>query len=141
MANVDGLIKQLMVLASSDKPKVMVPAIRALGNSLTGNDENTETIMNSGFLDMAAYMLNGSMRRADSVIKDVIWGLSNIAAGTPKQQHRLASRTDLLREVSDRLKGAEFKIRKVNLNIRISSQYAFRNAVMFSEILLQAQRS
>ena len=141
MANVDGLVKQLMVLAASDKPKVMVPAIRALGNALTGNDENTETIMNSGFLDMAAYMLNGSMRRADSVIKDVIWGLSNIAAGTPQQQHRLAARTDLLKEVSDRLKGAEFKIRKVKFNARIISQYSFRNAVMSSEILLRAQRN
>ena len=114
MIKVDGLIKQLMTLAASSKPKMMVPAIRALGNGLTGNDTNTEAIMNAGYLDMAQYMLTCEERKPDSVIKDVVWGLSNIAAGTTSQQHRLASSTYILSEVGDRIKGADFKIRKVS---------------------------
>jgi hypothetical protein len=113
MTKVDGLIKTLMTLAASNKPKMMVPAIRALGNGLTGNDTNTEAIMNAGYLEMASYMLTSEERKLDSVIKDVIWGLSNIAAGTTSQQHCLAESTYILAEVGHQVKGADFKIRKV----------------------------
>lgn len=112
MTKVDGLIKQLMTLAASSKPKMMVPAIRALGNGLTGDDINTEAMMSAGYLDMASYMLTSEERKPDSVIKDVIWGLSNIAAGTSSQQHRLAASTYILAEVGHQIKGADFKIRK-----------------------------
>jgi len=117
MTKVDGLIKQLMTLAASSKPKMMVPAIRALGNGLTGDDINTEAMMSAGYLDMASYMLTSEERKPDSVIKDVIWGLSNIAAGTSSQQHRLAASTYILAEVGHQIKGADFKIRKVSLTI------------------------
>lgn len=119
MTKVDGLIKQLMTLAASSKPKMMVPAIRALGNGLTGDDINTEAMMSAGYLDMASYMLTSEERKPDSVIKDVIWGLSNIAAGTSSQQHRLAASTYILAEVGHQIKGADFKIRKVSLTIRV----------------------
>lgn len=61
---------------------IILPAIRALGNFVTGEDTETQTVMESGVLPH----LHNLLSHPDAAIrKESCWTLSNICAGTAKQ--------------------------------------------------------
>ena len=61
---------------------IIPPALRPVGNLLTGDDLQTEAVLQSGFMSKVAKLLANKRR---SIQKEVIWAISNITAGTVSQ--------------------------------------------------------
>ena len=62
---------------------MLVPALRTVGNIVTGNDQQTQTIINCGALGCLLLLLNTSHKK--SIKKEACWTISNITAGTKEQ--------------------------------------------------------
>ena len=67
----------------NSSPSVLVPALRTVGNIVTGNDQQTQTIINCGALNCLLHLLNTSHKK--SIKKEACWTISNITAGTKEQ--------------------------------------------------------
>lgn len=77
-----GCVPHLVRLLGHAWSQVQTPALRALGNILTGADEDTQVVLDAEFLNLVAPMLDHT--RA-SIRKEACWALSNITAGTRAQ--------------------------------------------------------
>ncbi len=60
----------------------MSPALRAIGNLILGDDEQTQAIVDAGVLAYAPKLLSNDR---SSIVKEGCWMLSNITAGNTKQ--------------------------------------------------------
>ena len=58
------------------------PALRAIGNIVTGSDYQTQIVINAGVLPALAPLLNSTK---DTIRKEACWTISNITAGTTDQ--------------------------------------------------------
>lgn len=75
--NVSGCVPRLVALLYEDST-VLTPALRAVGNIVTGNDLQTDAVINSGVLDVLGRLLEHSRL---SIVKEAAWTVSNITAG------------------------------------------------------------
>lgn len=62
---------------------VLVPALRTVGNIVTGDDLQTQVIINCDALDCLLNLLQTSHKK--SIKKEACWTISNITAGTKEQ--------------------------------------------------------
>ena len=62
---------------------VLVPALRTVGNIVTGDDLQTQVIINCGALPCLLNLLTTSHKK--SIKKEACWTISNITAGTKEQ--------------------------------------------------------
>ena len=67
----------------SSSASVLVPALRTVGNIVTGDDLQTQIIINCGSLPALLALLNTSHKK--SIKKEACWTISNITAGTKEQ--------------------------------------------------------
>lgn len=79
---------------------LLVPALRTLGNFVTGNETQTQAAIDAGILSALVPLLSHSRK---NVRKESLWVLSNIAAGTANQLKQLCSTPDLLSKVLSQL--------------------------------------
>lgn len=77
-----GVIVRLVQLLQHPNIAVSVPCLRAIGNIVTGDDEQTQAVINAGVLDALNVII---YHKKKTVRKEVCWSLSNITAGTPAQ--------------------------------------------------------
>jgi len=77
-----GFVPHLVPLLSHHDPKVQTSALRALGNIVTGTDEQTQTVLDCGALDKFKPLLE---KKCDKISKEAVWFLSNITAGNYHQ--------------------------------------------------------
>lgn len=76
-----GVVDDLVRLLNHHNLTVQNPALRAVGNIVTGTDTQTSVVVAAGALPvLKSLMLNESKA---SIRKEVVWTLSNITAGTP----------------------------------------------------------
>jgi importin subunit alpha-6/7 len=61
---------------------VQTPALRTVGNIVTGSDGQTQTMINNSVLPALGNLLHSSK---DSIRKEVCWTISNITAGPTNQ--------------------------------------------------------
>ncbi|GMS83482.1 hypothetical protein PENTCL1PPCAC_5657, partial [Pristionchus entomophagus] len=81
MISEPGLISRTLEAVASGDSRVVSPALRLIGNIITGTDEQTElVIMREGFVRLIAHCLDCS---ESQVRREAAWILSNIAAGPP----------------------------------------------------------
>eukprot|EP00049_Salpingoeca_infusionum_P019365 m.361567 g.361567 ORF g.361567 m.361567 type:complete len:533 (-) comp19687_c0_seq1:960-2558(-) len=78
----DHLLARLLHLLESDDSKVLMPTIRCIGNFVTGDDDQTQYIVDSNVLPLFARLLQF---HKDNIRKESCWTLSNITAGTVEQ--------------------------------------------------------
>lgn len=64
-------------------PAVLVPALRTVGNIVTGNDMQTQVVINCGALNCLLTLLTTNHKK--SIKKEACWTISNITAGTKEQ--------------------------------------------------------
>ena len=76
------LRRYLVQLISSREEVVQTPALRTIGNIVTGNDEQTDRVIGAGALPLLRQML---FHHKKSLRKEACWSLSNVTAGTPAQ--------------------------------------------------------
>jgi len=77
-----GVEMALIALMGSKDPRVQIPALRTLGNILTGNDSQAQYLLNLGLIDHLSNLMYSHNRE---IRKEVLWCFSNIAAGSVEQ--------------------------------------------------------
>lgn len=63
-------------------PFSQTPSLRSLGNIVTGTDEQTQCVLNSGALTMFPALLR---HHKSNIQKEAAWTLSNVTAGKDTQ--------------------------------------------------------
>ncbi len=87
----------------------MTPALRTLGNIVSGNDNQTQVTLDAGILPPLTRLLHHPKK---IIRKETCWTLSNIAAGTVAQVGLLCGATGLLAGVAASLAEGEWDIQK-----------------------------
>ncbi|KPI96299.1 Importin subunit alpha-2 [Papilio xuthus] len=83
--NTPQLLARLVRLLDHASPAVRTPALRAIGNMLTGSDDQTDRCLDAGTLDYLAGLLRCGK---PSLMKEAAWAVSNVLAGTQQQIQR-----------------------------------------------------
>ncbi len=76
---------------------MLVPALRTVGNIVTGDDLQTQVIINCGALPCLLNLLTTSHKK--SIKKEACWTISNITAGTKEQVRPLLQMLSTVRAV------------------------------------------
>ena len=80
--NCGNTAESLTALLSHKECAVVTPALVTIGNLVSGNDEQTQKVLDSNVLPGLFKLLTHPKQR---IRKDVCWALSNVAAGTSNQ--------------------------------------------------------
>ena len=72
----------------SDAHAQIIPALRTIGNIVSGSDKQTQAVVDSGFLGACVGLLQHPKK---NIRKEACWSLSNIAAGSAGQLQALMS--------------------------------------------------
>ncbi|PNW83911.1 hypothetical protein CHLRE_04g215850v5 [Chlamydomonas reinhardtii] len=104
-----GVCRRLVELLLHTSPGVLVPALRTVGNIVTGNDMQTQVIINCGALACLHNLLMTNHKK--SIKKEACWTVSNITAGT-KDQIQAVIDSGLIPPLIGLLATAEFDIKK-----------------------------
>ena len=78
----DGVLRRLVELLGHPSPSVQTPALRTVGNIVTGDDLQTQIVINCGALPCLLRLLNSHKK---SIRKESCWTVSNITAGSKDQ--------------------------------------------------------
>ena len=108
----EGFLGFLMdLLASLDTLSLvrLTPAIRTVGNFLTGTEQETEVVLDAGFVPLLARLLRYP---TEQVRKEACWAASNVAAGSKEQKQRLFDEPGLLDDVLELSATAPGSVRK-----------------------------
>uniref|UniRef100_A0A6I8SGY6 Importin subunit alpha n=1 Tax=Xenopus tropicalis TaxID=8364 RepID=A0A6I8SGY6_XENTR len=77
-----GVVPFLVPLLSHQEVKVQTAALRAVGNIVTGTDEQTQVVLNC---DVLSHFHNLLTHPKEKINKEAVWFLSNITAGNQQQ--------------------------------------------------------
>jgi len=78
-----GICHAVVRLLGHESPTVQTPALRVIGNIVTGDDFQTQAAIEAGALPALKRLLDGNTKK--SIKREVCWTLSNITAGTTVQ--------------------------------------------------------
>lgn len=81
-----GIIPKLVKLLTSQEGTILTPALRTVGNIVTGDDAQTDAIIIAGGLSHLGVLLR--YHRAN-IVKEAAWAISNIMAGNTDQIQRV----------------------------------------------------
>lgn len=87
---------------------VQTPALRSVGNIVTGDDVQTQVIINCGALSALLSLLSSSK---DGIRKEACWTISNITAGNSTQIQAVID-ANLMSPLINLLSNGDFKTRK-----------------------------
>ena len=75
--------KKFIELMIHNKDTIKVPALRIVGNIITGNDVQTQTMLDLNVIDNLKLLLESPIK--ESIRKEIMWTISNITAGNWQQ--------------------------------------------------------
>jgi hypothetical protein len=104
-----GVARRLVELLLHGSASVLVPALRAVGNVVTGDDVQTQAVINAGALPCLLNLLAAGHKK--SIKKEACWTVSNITAGTRDQIQAVAD-AGLFPPLIALLGTAEFDVKK-----------------------------
>jgi importin subunit alpha-6/7 len=97
-----GVCSRLPELLRHESPSIQTPALRCIGNIVTGDEIQTQVIINHGALDSLYYVLQGNRK---ALKKEACWAVSNVMAGN-KEQIQAAVDANLVNQLVVILKGS-----------------------------------
>ncbi|XP_071257524.1 importin subunit alpha-1-like [Salvelinus alpinus] len=103
-----GLVSRLVQLLGSGEISVVTPSLRAIGNMVTGTDEQTQAVLNAGALSMFPGLLR---HHKSNIQKEASWTLSNITAGRDSQIQDIIN-AGLVPLMVDVLRKGDYKTQK-----------------------------
>ncbi|KAF6002008.1 Importin alpha subunit (Karyopherin alpha subunit) (Serine-rich RNA polymerase I suppressor protein) [Cyanidiococcus yangmingshanensis] len=77
-----GIVPRVIELLGHESTAIQQPALRTIGNIVTGTDEQTQTVLDCGALPYLLRLLSSAKRL---IRKETCWTVSNITAGTIEQ--------------------------------------------------------
>lgn len=101
--------KRLTELLVHPTAAVLIPALRTVGNIVTGNDIQTQIIINCGALRCLLQLLTNYNKK--SIKKESCWTVSNVTAGN-KEQIQAVIEAGIIPPLVNLLSTAEFDIKK-----------------------------
>ncbi|XP_021906889.1 importin subunit alpha-2 [Carica papaya] len=104
-----GVCPRLVELLLHPSPSVLIPALRTVGNIVTGDDMQTQCIINHGALPCLLSLLTHNHKK--SIKKEACWTISNITAGNREQIQSVID-AGLIGPLIILLQSAEFDIKK-----------------------------
>ncbi len=107
--NAEGMTDKIVSLLAHECSSVVTPAVRVLGNFVSGNDVQTQSVLNAGVLNHVSSLLQYPKK---TVRKEMCWLLSNIAAGTKHQISQLMRAGNDMLSIVNTVKEAPWEIRK-----------------------------
>jgi len=103
-----SLLPRIVALTSHDEQVIQTPALRILGNIVSGNDNQTELAIRCGALQALLKLLNHPKK---NIRKEACWSISNIAAGSKLQIQEIIQ-CGLIRPVLEILSNGEPEVKK-----------------------------
>jgi importin subunit alpha-1 len=104
-----GCIRRLVELLMSPKSNsVKTPALRTIGNIVTGDDLQTQAVLQSGALEALGFLLSNEKK---AIRKEACWTISNITAGNPDQIESVIN-AQLIQPLVKLLEQGSFDVRK-----------------------------
>ncbi|XP_041993750.1 importin subunit alpha-like [Salvia splendens] len=100
---------RLIELLLHPSPSVLIPALRTVGNIVTGDDVQTQVIIEKGALPCLLNLLTQNYKK--SIKKEACWTISNITAGN-KDQIQAVIAAGIFSPLLALLQSAEFEIKK-----------------------------
>ncbi|KAH7866499.1 hypothetical protein Vadar_021214 [Vaccinium darrowii] len=104
-----GVCPRLVELLLHHSSSVVIPALRTVGNIVTGDDMQTQCIINHQALPCLMNLLTGNYKK--SIKKEACWTISNITAGK-KEQIQAVIEANIIGPLVHLLQNAEFEIKK-----------------------------
>ncbi|XP_048230471.1 importin subunit alpha [Ricinus communis] len=104
-----GVCPRLVELLLHPSPTVLIPALRTVGNIVTGDDMQTQCMINHQALPCLLNLLTHNYKK--SIKKEACWTISNITAGNVNQIQAIID-ADLIGPLIQLLQIAEFEIKK-----------------------------
>ena len=92
----------------TEAEKVQIPALRTLGNILTGDDSQAQVLLNLGLLQHLAALIGSDKRE---VRREVLWCFSNITAG-PEEQAMAVAKHNCVHSIVEALSDSDFGVKK-----------------------------
>ncbi|MFQ6661793.1 hypothetical protein Gotur_029827 [Gossypium turneri] len=99
----------LPLLVSHPSPTVLIPALRTVGNIVTGDDMQTQCIIGHQALPCLLNLLTNTYKK--SIKKEACWTISNITAGNVDQIQAVIE-AGIIAPLVHLLQNAEFEIKK-----------------------------
>lgn len=88
---------------------MVTAALRAVGNIVTGDDVQTQVILNCNALPCISHLLSSPM---DTIKKEACWTISNIAAGNRQQIQAVIDANIFPMLINIMMQTVDFKTRK-----------------------------
>ncbi|XP_030544907.1 importin subunit alpha-1a-like [Rhodamnia argentea] len=104
-----GVCPRLVELLLHPSPSVLIPALRTVGNIVTGDDLQTQCVIDHQALPCLLNLLTGNYKK--SIKKEACWTISNITAGN-KEQIQAVIEANIIGPMVQLLQNAEFDIKK-----------------------------
>ncbi|KAK4492615.1 hypothetical protein RD792_003433 [Penstemon davidsonii] len=104
-----GVCPRLVELLLHPSPSVLIPALRTVGNIVTGDDAQTQVIIDNRSLPCLLNLLTQNYKK--SIKKEACWTISNITAGN-KDQIQAVIEAGIFSPLIALLQNAEFEIKK-----------------------------
>jgi importin subunit alpha-1 len=103
-----GVCRRLVDLLMHSSTSVQTPALRSVGNIVTGDDLQTQVVIASGALPALLSLLSSPK---DGIRKEACWTISNVTAGSPPQIQAIID-ANIIPPLINILQHADFKTRK-----------------------------
>jgi len=103
-----GVVPRLIELLQHSSPLVQTPALRVVGNIVTGDDTQTQVALQAGLLAPLMQLLSHAKK---AIRKETCWTISNITAGNREQIQAIVE-AQLFPPVIHLLQTADFDIKK-----------------------------
>jgi importin subunit alpha-1 len=103
-----GVCRRLVDLLLHPSTSVQTPALRSVGNIVTGDDLQTQVVIASGALPALLSLLSSPK---DGIRKEACWTISNVTAGSPPQIQAVID-ANIVPPLINILQNADFKTRK-----------------------------
>lgn len=103
-----GVCRRLVDLLMHPSTTVQTPALRSVGNIVTGDDMQTQVVIASGALPALLSLLSSPK---DGIRKEACWTISNVTAGSPPQIQSVID-ANIIPPLINILQNADFKTRK-----------------------------
>jgi hypothetical protein len=99
-----GVAAKCVALMGSTEATVVVPALRVIGNFISGSDKQTQAACDAGALGALVPLLSHPRR---NIKREAAWAVSNVAAGTPTQLAAVMAQEGLMPAVVGLLRRSE----------------------------------
>jgi hypothetical protein len=130
-----GIARRLVQLLTHHNLAIQTPALRAVGNLVTGDDDLTGKITAIKALFPALLQLLQSQKKG--IKKEACWAVSNITAGTRTQVQSIID-ADIMYELVDVLENADFDVRKEAAHA-VSNATSLRQPDQIRSLVLDAK--